>query len=127
VKYIPPSTPPPLLSNIKLIIPKSHRKAFNSNMQFIKTLSIFAILGLTVSAAFPSCAEKCFAVDKIEASGCGATDMSCLCNNQKFKGQAKKCVQSNCSLGNQISMSSFGSFSKEDAEKRRCFAHEEEA
>lgn len=110
---------PPFILKLQITANSFHNNPSDSvqanNMQLFKTILIAAFLAATASASFPSCAEKCFAVDEMEASGCNTTDRGCLCNNQKFKDSAKKCVQSSCSLGDQLSMMSLGSLYNHEA------------
>ena len=90
-------------THLQIIEQRNRKSNLNAIMQLFKTILIATILAFTAHAGVPTCGQKCFTPDVIETSGCTVSDIECICNSDKVRTAAKKCVQSHCKLGDQIS------------------------
>ncbi|PQE29924.1 hypothetical protein CJF32_00000582 [Rutstroemia sp. NJR-2017a WRK4] len=55
----------------------------------------------TLLAALPTCALNCF-VPAVQASGCSATNATCICTNAQLNLEAKVCMAGTCTVVEQL-------------------------
>ncbi|KAJ6463982.1 hypothetical protein C8R45DRAFT_505521 [Mycena sanguinolenta] len=75
-------------------------------MRFSAALAVFSLFAASVSASYtpayglsrrqgPACEQDCLAHPNL--GNCGASDLTCLCNNSDFVQGTFKCIQAACS------------------------------
>ncbi|KAF7366767.1 CFEM domain-containing protein [Mycena sanguinolenta] len=75
-------------------------------MRFSTALAVFSLFAASVSASYtpayglsrrqgPACEEDCLAHPNL--GNCGASDLTCLCNNSDFVQGTFQCIQAACS------------------------------